>query len=359
MWIALGRRVPHRGVHRAGDVPHVLRRAPRRGGRRHASTRASTSATSCRRTTCATTSSRRASSHGATTTPARRRRSTPVTHGDHAHGAHVAPHESPKLILDPDLHPRRSRRRRRVRPTPAPFGEEWEQLQRVRRAARRGRSTAAPARRRRPSWTAASDEAAAAADGRGGRTPPGCGYDGAGGGHGLLLPGRSATPSSQWSEGRCCRSPSSPPASVSSWVVCVALYTPARPPPRRAHRARRAAALAATPSSPTSTTSTTSTRSVIVHAIAHPIASAAYWINQNVIDGIVNGVGRAGERVGAWSYRNIDQRVVDGAVNGSGAVADGDRRGAAAVQSGKVNQYGALLFGAAAVGAIVLVIVNV
>ena len=29
------------------------------------------------------------------------------------------------------------------------------------------------------------------------------------------------------------------------------------------------------------------------------------------------------------------------------------------VQSGKVNQYGALLFGAAAVGAIVLVIVNV
>ena len=29
------------------------------------------------------------------------------------------------------------------------------------------------------------------------------------------------------------------------------------------------------------------------------------------------------------------------------------------MQSGKVNQYGALLFGAAAVGAIVLVIVNV
>ena len=29
------------------------------------------------------------------------------------------------------------------------------------------------------------------------------------------------------------------------------------------------------------------------------------------------------------------------------------------MQSGKVNQYGALLFGAAAVGAIVLVIINV
>ncbi len=31
---------------------------------------------------------------------------------------------------------------------------------------------------------------------------------------------------------------------------------------------------------------------VIVHGVAHPIAKAAYWVNQNVIDGIVNGVGR-------------------------------------------------------------------
>ena len=30
---------------------------------------------------------------------------------------------------------------------------------------------------------------------------------------------------------------------------------------------------------------------VIVHAIAHPIARGAYWVNQNVIDAIVNGVG--------------------------------------------------------------------
>ena len=33
------RRRPHRDVHRAGDLPHVLRRAPRRGGRRAVSTR--------------------------------------------------------------------------------------------------------------------------------------------------------------------------------------------------------------------------------------------------------------------------------------------------------------------------------
>jgi NADH-quinone oxidoreductase subunit L len=98
---------------------------------------------------------------------------------------------------------------------------------------------------------------------------------------------------------------------------------------------------------------------IIVHAVAHPIARAANWFNQNVLDGIVNGVGRGGRKTGEWVYRNIDQRVVDGAVNASGAVASETGHGLQPMQSGKVNQYGALLFGAAAVGAIVLVIINV
>jgi NADH-quinone oxidoreductase subunit L len=97
---------------------------------------------------------------------------------------------------------------------------------------------------------------------------------------------------------------------------------------------------------------------VIVKAIAHPIAQAAYWTNQHVLDGIVNGVGIGGKRTGQWVYRNIDQRVVDGAVNGSGATARGAGGALQPVQSGKVSMYGALLFGAAAVGALVLVLVN-
>jgi NADH-quinone oxidoreductase subunit L len=40
-------------------------------------------------------------------------------------------------------------------------------------------------------------------------------------------------------------------------------------------------------------------------------------------------------------------------------VASGSGHALQPVQSGKVNQYGALLFGAAAVGAIVLIILNV
>ena len=97
---------------------------------------------------------------------------------------------------------------------------------------------------------------------------------------------------------------------------------------------------------------------VIVHSIAHPIAKAAYWVNQNILDGIVNGAGKVSRRVAGWVYRNIDQRVVDGAVNGSGAAARGTGGALRPVQSGKVNQYGALLFSAAAIGALILVIIN-
>ena len=97
---------------------------------------------------------------------------------------------------------------------------------------------------------------------------------------------------------------------------------------------------------------------VIVRAIAHPIARAAYWTNQNVLDGIVNAFGAGGKRTGDWVYKNIDQRVVDGAVDGSGSIARGTGGALRPLQSGKVNQYGALLFGAAAIAALVLVIVN-
>ena len=97
---------------------------------------------------------------------------------------------------------------------------------------------------------------------------------------------------------------------------------------------------------------------VIVKAVAYPIAGAAYWFNQHVLDGIVNGVGIAGRRTGEFVYKYVDQGLVDGIVNGSGRAARDTGGALQPVQSGKVNQYGALLFAAAAVGALVLVIVN-
>ncbi len=98
---------------------------------------------------------------------------------------------------------------------------------------------------------------------------------------------------------------------------------------------------------------------VIVRAVAHPIAKVTYWVNQNVIDATVDGVGIGTRKTGEWVYDNIDQKLVDGAVNGSGWAASEAGHAMQPTQSGKIGQYGALLFGAATVGAIVLVLVNV
>jgi NADH-quinone oxidoreductase subunit L len=98
---------------------------------------------------------------------------------------------------------------------------------------------------------------------------------------------------------------------------------------------------------------------VIVKAVAYPISRAAYWVNQNILDGIVNGAGKAGKRSGELVYRYIDQGIVDGIVNTSGRAASEGGHALQPVQSGKVNQYGALLFAAATVGAILLILLNV
>jgi NADH-quinone oxidoreductase subunit L len=95
---------------------------------------------------------------------------------------------------------------------------------------------------------------------------------------------------------------------------------------------------------------------IIVGSIKGAIARAAYWVNQKVIDGVVNGVGIASKWSGDWVYRHVDQQVVDGAVNGAGFGAEGFGGILRTIQTGRVQQYGALLFGAAAVLALSLVI---
>jgi NADH-quinone oxidoreductase subunit L len=93
--------------------------------------------------------------------------------------------------------------------------------------------------------------------------------------------------------------------------------------------------------------------------VARPLAGARLWFTQKIIEGGELGVGPGGTATGDWVYKYIDQGLVDGAVNATGKAASETGHGLQPVQSGKVNQYGALLFGAATVGAIVLVILNV
>jgi NADH-quinone oxidoreductase subunit L len=94
---------------------------------------------------------------------------------------------------------------------------------------------------------------------------------------------------------------------------------------------------------------------IIAAGMAGPVARAMNWINQNVIDGVVNGAGIASQKVAGFMYRQVDQQVVDGVVNGSGAGAEGTGQILRRLQTGKVQQYGALLFGGAVILAGVLV----
>jgi NADH:ubiquinone oxidoreductase subunit 5 (subunit L)/multisubunit Na+/H+ antiporter MnhA subunit len=96
---------------------------------------------------------------------------------------------------------------------------------------------------------------------------------------------------------------------------------------------------------------------VIVGAIKGPIARGANWVNQNVLDGIVNLVGTSARKTGGWVYDNIDQGLVDTLVNGSGAGAEETGQLLRKQQNGKVQTYGAYLFGAATILAAVFVVI--
>jgi NADH-quinone oxidoreductase subunit L len=87
---------------------------------------------------------------------------------------------------------------------------------------------------------------------------------------------------------------------------------------------------------------------IIAAGTKGPVARGVNWFNQNVIDGVVNGAGRLATSSGRWVYTHVDQQVVDGAVNGSAGAAQTGGQVFRQLTSGKVQQYGALLFGAAA-----------
>jgi len=96
---------------------------------------------------------------------------------------------------------------------------------------------------------------------------------------------------------------------------------------------------------------------VIVGSVKGPIAKAAYWFNQHGIDGVVNGAGTGAVQAGRFVYDKIDQGVVDTLINGSGAAAEGSGQGLRHIQTGRVQQYAALLFAGAAILAAVFIIV--
>jgi NADH-quinone oxidoreductase subunit L len=93
---------------------------------------------------------------------------------------------------------------------------------------------------------------------------------------------------------------------------------------------------------------------VIVDGIRGPVAAAVYWVNQHIIDNVLNYTGRGVLALGRWTYDYVDQKGVDGLVNGLGA-ATGETGGVVRrIQTGRLQFYALMLVGAVGVFALAL-----
>jgi NADH-quinone oxidoreductase subunit L len=86
-----------------------------------------------------------------------------------------------------------------------------------------------------------------------------------------------------------------------------------------------------------------------------PAARFVNWVNDYVIDAVVNGAAFATRALGSFVYGVVDQRGVDGVVHGLSAGVDGAGSAVRRWQSGRVQQYAASFVG----GALLLVILFV
>jgi NADH-quinone oxidoreductase subunit L len=95
---------------------------------------------------------------------------------------------------------------------------------------------------------------------------------------------------------------------------------------------------------------------MVVGGIKGPVARGAYWVNQRIIDGVVNAVGIGSRAVAQFTYDVVDQKLVDGVVNGTGVGAEEGGSALSVLQTGRVQQYAAFLFGGVVLlgGALVL-----
>ena len=95
---------------------------------------------------------------------------------------------------------------------------------------------------------------------------------------------------------------------------------------------------------------------VVVGGIKGPLARSAYWFNQNILDGVVNGIGRGVPVLGRGLYKYVDQGTVDSAYNGL-AKETGEAGGLLRrLQSGQVQRYALLIVIAIAIFSIALIL---
>ena len=81
----------------------------------------------------------------------------------------------------------------------------------------------------------------------------------------------------------------------------------------------------------------------LVWVIREPAARAVNWVNDYVIDAVVNGVGALCRGLATLVYGGLDQRGIDGVVHGVSVGASGMGGLIRRIQSGRVQQYAGLL----------------
>jgi NADH-quinone oxidoreductase subunit L len=82
---------------------------------------------------------------------------------------------------------------------------------------------------------------------------------------------------------------------------------------------------------------------IIVGSLKGAVANGVYWVNQHVIDNVLNYAGKGAIGLGRFTYEYVDQRGVDGVVNGLATVtgeAGGELR---KVQTGRLQFYALIL----------------
>jgi len=82
----------------------------------------------------------------------------------------------------------------------------------------------------------------------------------------------------------------------------------------------------------------------IVRPLRDTVSRFAYWTNQKVIDGLVNGAGAAAVAIGRSTYKNVDQTVIDGGITGLGVLANKAGSKMKFWQGGNLQGYAAVLF---------------
>jgi NADH-quinone oxidoreductase subunit L len=92
----------------------------------------------------------------------------------------------------------------------------------------------------------------------------------------------------------------------------------------------------------------------IVRPIQYSLAKAAYWFNQHVLDGVVNGAAAGTMATSKVTYNVLDQGVIDFAVNGAAGLTGLSGGLLRYVQTGNIQRYAAVLFASAALFVAVL-----